>query len=351
VPPNQDAFINNRTYEATTYGRDVIDWYNGSLVDHGARMLAIADQALATVMPSVPFGMKIPGVHWQMQNTPTPRIAEITAGLVQTTRDLRPVPQARKDAFGYEAIMNMIASTKKKMGRELVLHFTAVEMDNDPPSCPPPTNTSMAQTLSFWISDGATDHDITHKAENALACVDSHDGGCNGRSWQQIATVFDFAPYSGLTFLRLSRVPDERRCIPWNAEDRQDYASFIGAFKDARTVVVHLSEWEPCFAQTAGCSYSIFTWDNSKPRFAPFGLHYEGPQVENGRVCRQWWTGIVPNVRGGFAFTSNHTTNNDTTWERLSGEFDRIYDPGKHGNEIFVLGRNASVFTARPPCR
>jgi hypothetical protein len=99
------------------------------------------------------------------------------------------VPEARKDAFGYEAIMDMIASTKKNIGRELVLYFTAVEMDDDPSSCPPPTDTSMAERLAFWISDAAADHDIIHKAENALACVDSHHGGCRLRHGQPDGTL------------------------------------------------------------------------------------------------------------------------------------------------------------------
>jgi hypothetical protein len=81
------------------------------------------------------------------------------------------------------------ASTKKNIGRELVLYFTAVEMDDDPDSYPPPTDTSMAERLAFWISDAAADHDIIHKAENALACVDSHHGGCRLRHGQPDGTL------------------------------------------------------------------------------------------------------------------------------------------------------------------
>lgn len=350
VPQNHDDFITNHNYENMQYGRDVIDWYNGSLVDHGARMLATAHQALTATMPSVPLGMKIPGVHWQIQNTTTPRIAEITAGLVQTTKG--PVSEARKDAFGYEAIMDMVANAKANTGRDLILHFTAVEMDNDPPSCQPPkNNTSMADALVFWTSNGATDRDITHKAENALGCVNGPDGACDNRNWELISNVFDFAPYGGLSFLRLSRLPDNFGCVPWSSEDQQNYANFIQAFQNDRMVVVHLSEWEPCFFQTDGCSYNIFTWNNGKPRPWPFGLHYEGPQFSSGgQVCRQWWTGVVANVSGGFEFTGNHAIDNNTTWEGQPGQFDRVYNPSQ-GNEIFVLGRqNASVFTTRPPC-
>jgi hypothetical protein len=227
VPQNPDQFVSSKDYLNTQYGRDLIDWYNGSLVEHGHRLLMAVHESLKSTVPSVPLGMKIPGVHWQMQNTATPRIAEITAGLVQTTRNLAATPQARSDAYGYAGIMDMIAQSKPATGRDIILHFTAAEMGNDGQSCN--DGTSMAEALVFWISEGATDRGITHKAENALGCVDA--GGVCGRSWQHITNVFKSSTYSGFTFLRLS-ADNDNGCVPWNAADRQDYANFISAFKD-----------------------------------------------------------------------------------------------------------------------
>jgi Glycosyl hydrolase family 14 len=122
--------------------------------------------------------------------------------------------------------MDMIAQTKQATGREIILHFTAAEMGNDGQSCS--NDTSMAEALVFWISEGATDRGIVHKAENALGCVDA-GGGC-GRSLQHITNLFRHSTYSGFTFLRLS-ADNDNGCVPWNADDRRDYASFISALK------------------------------------------------------------------------------------------------------------------------
>jgi hypothetical protein len=97
-PRRAQGFVDRRDYVQIQYGRDFVDWYNDALTRHGARLLLAANAALDGAMATVPLGMKIPGVHWQMACTPTPRIAEITAGLVQTTLNLQPVPEARADA-------------------------------------------------------------------------------------------------------------------------------------------------------------------------------------------------------------------------------------------------------------
>jgi alpha-amylase len=149
------------------------------MVDHGRRILTAAHQAFSGPMASIPLGMKIPGVHWQMLAcSPQPRIAEVTAGLIQTSLNLNTESAARGDAFGYKAILEMIKGVKTTTGREVILHFTAVEMDNDP-ACG--NGNSMAEALVFWISHGAQDRGITHKAENALACVNQTG---DDRTWE-----------------------------------------------------------------------------------------------------------------------------------------------------------------------
>jgi len=351
VPQNPDAFANNRNYQNTQYGRDLIDWYNSSLVAHGQRLLKASGDALnaAGIPPSVPLGMKIPGVHWQMQNTPTPRLAEIAAGVVQTSLDLNAEPVARKDAYGYKGILDMIAQAKNDTQREIVLHFTAAEKGDDQQNCPIGQNTSMAEALVFWVSHGAADREITHKVENANACVGHSNGACDAHSWEHISNVFGFAPYSGLTFLRLTNKLANSACDPWDT-DKSDYANFINTFKNRQMVTVHLSEWEPCF-QGGGCFYNAHVFNGGKPADADFGLHYDAPQLKNGKACRQWWKGQVANVAGGFQFTFNETPDNTTvTWEGQSGQFDRTYNPNQ-GSDVFALGRqNTTVFTSMPPC-
>ena len=181
----------------TQYGRDFIDWYNQSLVDHGRRLL---DAAIATfsagAFRDTPIGLKMAGVHWQMMDTaPYPRVAEITAGLIQTSIG------SLKDevhGFGYENILNMIASYR---GRARInFHFTCLEKDDaewDGGS----HAFSLAKTLVFWVAQGAVNKGITIKGENAL------DGGVmSDHGWDNIWNAFHWAAYTGLTVLRINAV-------------------------------------------------------------------------------------------------------------------------------------------------
>jgi beta-amylase len=224
------AFVDQQDYVRTQYGRDFIDWYNESLVEHGRRLLLATHNAFSGSLRSVPIAMKIPGVHWQMTCTDTPRIAEITAGLVQTTLDLRPEREARADAYGYRRILDMIADVKRQTGRDIILHFTALEMDNSA-ACDVGSrgrsNTSLAEALVFWVSEAADDRDILHRGENALACF---------RNWDHIENVFRFSSYSGLNFLRLTNSAFSRSigrspadCEPWSDFERDQYRNFIAA--------------------------------------------------------------------------------------------------------------------------
>lgn len=225
--PRAAAFVAGNDHIDTAYGRDFIDWYNRSLVQHGRRILLAADAAFAGGLRRVPLGMKIPGIHWQIKAcSARPRIAEITTGLLQTRLDLRPIAAARRDAFGYKAILDMVAEVKRRAGRDVIVHFTAAEIDDDA-ACGPGGN-SLAQSLVLWISQGSVDRDLTHKAENALACVDNPG---DDRSWANIRTVFRRADYTGFALLRLSGKPDCGEALsPWEA-DRRAYAGFIRDFR------------------------------------------------------------------------------------------------------------------------
>lgn len=247
------TFVDDNDHVDTQYGRDFIDWYNQSLADHGRRVLLAAAGALDGAMKTIPLGMKLPGIHWQMMAcSPRPRIAEITAGLVRTSLDL----SARADAHGYKPIMDMIADVKQQASRDVVLHFTAAEMDNDT-ACG--EGNSMAEALVFWISEAARDWNITHKSENALPCVDTPG---DDRTWDHIRNVFSNASYKGFTLLRLTNTPppEDSHCHPWSA-DRAQYQQFIKDFlpstcffrgtpndwgKAAMTPIAGTSRFESC---------------------------------------------------------------------------------------------------------
>lgn len=95
-----ETLVKDNDHVDTQYGRDFVDRYNQPLVSYGKRLMLTAAAAFDGALAEVPLGMKIPGVHWQTMCTPTPRIAEITAGLVQTSLNLQPVGEGRSDAFG-----------------------------------------------------------------------------------------------------------------------------------------------------------------------------------------------------------------------------------------------------------
>ncbi len=326
------SFVDTQAYRNSQYGRDFIDWYHQSLVGHGKRVLLAADAAFGGGLASIDLGIKLPGVHWQIKCTPHPRIAEITAGMVRTSLDLAPTDAARPDAHGYKSIMEMIDQVKQAAGRNVVLHFTALEMDNDP-GC---VGTSMAEALVFWISHGAADHDITHKGENALACVGGPEppGSPDDRNWDRIKNAVTFAPYSGFTLLRLV----ETGCNPWQT-DRDHYAGFIATFAaggGGQPLTVHLAEWQFCPANQ-GCTYQVHAFGGLA---GTFPLAYEG--FISGR---HWWVGQIPSAPDTFGFTFNNTFG----WEGGPGQFDRAYSRPAHGGEIFALGRiDTSVHTTRP---
>jgi len=69
-PSDADGFFGRRDYLGIQYGKDFTEWYNGALVKHGRFMISLTREALGDAFPGVPIGIKIPGVHWQMNPPP-----------------------------------------------------------------------------------------------------------------------------------------------------------------------------------------------------------------------------------------------------------------------------------------
>jgi beta-amylase len=227
------AFVDAYDYKDTPYGWDFIEWYHESLLGHGKRVLLDAHQALDGPMQAIPLGMKIPGIHWQLQCTPHPRMAEVTAGLIPTNLNQQ---AHRPEAFGYRKVMEMIAEVNRSIHpREVILHFTALEMDNDAHCGIGNGGTSMAAALVLWVSQAAAKHGITHRGENALGCVGDEDLNTDdNRSWGHIENAFTHASYSGFTLLRMTSRRDEWGCVPWNAVDKERYRTFIQRYVSPR---------------------------------------------------------------------------------------------------------------------
>ena len=190
-PSNAGLFFSSGDYRTTTYGKDLIDWYNKSLVDHGERMLDTVLAALGSSFPGTEIGYKIPGVHWSMTG-PTPRAAEVTAGLVRTSVDMNATNTGR----GYENIVGL-ANRVVHVGRGVIVHFTCLEF-NDENYAP---QYSQAKTLVGWVGAEAGRQNVKIKGENALA------GGITSNSgWDNVTQALDNYPYIGMTVLRVGEV-------------------------------------------------------------------------------------------------------------------------------------------------
>jgi hypothetical protein len=179
-----EFFAQGRQY--STYGRDFFAWYNQSLVDHGALVLATADEVFngpQAAFRGVERGGKLPGVHWRIA---TDRLAELTAGLIRIAGGDW---NTARNAHGYAQILELF----RKPGR--VLHFTALEMNDARDGR---DVGSRAKTLVYWIGDYARRRRIRLKGENALAEELQSPKACTN-----MRAALNEAGYAGITLLRL----------------------------------------------------------------------------------------------------------------------------------------------------
>lgn len=195
IRPPSDAqyFVESGDQFNMQYGRDFTRWYHESLKGHGYNMMDTALAAFDGSFGGIELGMKIPGVHWKMAaNDYTWRSAEIAAGLIPSDLDL----SSDNTGHGYISMMEVPASYQY-LSRGVVLHFTCLEMANDPYG----SGQSLAQDLVFWVAQEASERNVPIKGENALAGGATTDGG-----WDNIENAFNWASYSGLTVLRINQV-------------------------------------------------------------------------------------------------------------------------------------------------
>lgn len=229
-PSNAGFFFSSGDYRSTQYGKDFIDWYNKSLVDHGERMLDTVLAALGTSFPGAEIGYKIPGVHWSMTG-PTPRAAEVAAGLVQTSVDMNSAGTGR----GYANIVGL-AKRVADSGRGVILHFTCLEF-NDENFAP---QYSQAKTLVGWIGAEAGRQGVKVKGENALA-----GGITSNNGWDNVNQAFDSFPYLGMTVLRVGEVA--------SGTGQSRYAQFIQKYRPAG------SAWTSLYVRGTNNGWSLST--------------------------------------------------------------------------------------------
>ena len=181
-------------------------------------MLKAANESFTGDFASIPLGIKVPGIHWQMaSNAAHPRIAEIAAGEIPTSVDY----SGSASGHGYGATIAMIHAFYS--ARIVNLHFTALEMDNCEEANTCQKDASQAKTLVFWLAQAAEAKRVTIKGENALSGGVTYDHG-----WDNIENAFQWASYNGLTVLRIGEVTD-------NTTGKIRYQRFIGKDFSKRT--------------------------------------------------------------------------------------------------------------------
>ncbi|MBF7073327.1 family 14 glycosylhydrolase [Glaciecola sp. MH2013] len=195
------AFAKNKHLDSAEQPlNNYLNWYHQSLIKHGTKMLTIADKAFSGDFKDISLGYKIPGIHWQIpesaQTIPNARSAEIAAGLIPASSQYD-----HSNAMGYSNILSIASDFSKTYGREVIVHFTALEM-NDNAHAPAH---SMAKSLVRWVAKGAQDLNLIIKGENALAA-----GVYSVRGWNNIKDALSLH-YSGITVLRITDVADAQQ--------------------------------------------------------------------------------------------------------------------------------------------
>ena len=298
-PSNAGFFFSSGDYRNITYGKDFVDWYNQSLVTHGKTVLDAVSAALGTSFGSTPLGYKIPGVHWAMTNPSYPRAAEVAAGLVQTSVDMN----ADATGHGYTKVVNLAKQISTT--RQVILHFTCLEMSNGYSS----PAYSGAQDLVFWVAQHAASKGVAIKGENALA-----GGVATTAGWDNIVNAFDYAPYIGLTVLRVGDVA--------SGLGMSRYASFIARYR--QQVTVHYAE------PASASGYTLHPWNGLTGDRA---MTYEG--YLNGR---HWWKVTVAGIPTfNFNFVSS-----GGVWDSPT----RWYSA--NSSQIYVLPGSTNVAITRP---
>ena len=192
--PIADHLFENKEYVYSAWAREFLSWYHGALVAHGRRIVEMSvglfDDA---VWRSIPIGIKVPGIHWEISDPQAPRVAEITAGLIKPHPTLGPHNQRE-----YVQLLDQLVPSEHRS--RIVLHFTCLEMINKDYE-----GYSRAADLVGWFADAAHELGIALMGENALA------GELYGeQGWKQIASALHRTPgFGGITFLRMQNFFDE----------------------------------------------------------------------------------------------------------------------------------------------
>lgn len=304
-PGDHDVFFTSGAYKDIQYGKDFLEWYNGELIEHGNNMLSYAAEAFDEEFSSITIGFKIPGVHWKMSDPTMPRAAEVCAGLITT-------PFNSNNGHGYSNIMNLINNVKSSHSREVVLHFTCLEMNNKDYA----DEYSKAKDLVFYVANAAKNNGIIIKGENAL-----NGGNDDQYFWDNIDNAIHYGPYMGITILRINDV------VYGNSYNY--YKNLISKYANHAThdITIHYAEFE------YASKYFIHAWEYNDT-VKDFQMNYEG--YFNGK---HWWKTTINNSDTDFMFCFKNSNN---SWDGLNRSY------FENGSDVFILPGDANVYNNRP---
>ncbi|GAB4861741.1 Leucine-rich repeat receptor-like serine/threonine-protein kinase bam2 [Ancistrocladus abbreviatus] len=147
--PHETGFFRDGGDYDSYYGRFFLNWYSRVLIDHGDRVLALANLAFEGTC----IAAKLSGIHWWYKTAN--HAAELTAGFYNpSNRD------------GYAAIAAML----QKHG--VALNFTCVELRTLDQHEDFPEALADPEGLVWQVLNAAWDVGIPVASENALSCHD-----------------------------------------------------------------------------------------------------------------------------------------------------------------------------------
>ena len=308
-PTDGDLFYKSGTlnpYYQTQYGKDLLGWYNNALVQHGRNMINYGQTAFDESFANIPLGIKIPGVHWQMESD-TPRAAEVNAGLVNA--DFSP-----QNGYGYKPILEMINDFNGKV----VLHFTCLEMNDYSGNA-----TSAPKKLVGYVGDAAAALGVELKGENALA------GGNDERYfWDNIDHAISVHGYNGITILRLNDAV--------NGASYNYYSQLINKYKTVEKAAVNFTveNITTSLGEEVYVVGDVTQLGNWSPSLA----------VKMNNLGNNKWTATVPgfNLNSTIKFKFIKKAGSNVNWESIN---DRAYTITSQVNDYVGSWNNETIIS------
>ncbi len=213
-PDNADEFFEHDNHINMQYGRDFIDWYHESLVDHGYKIMSTALKVFGSrdsAFAGIEIGGKVPGVHWHVGEQdddkliPADRLAEITAGLVRTSDGNL---SQENIGLAYGHMLSMFSRVQKGSESPVIPAFTAIEM---PDGQDGRVAHSLARSLAISVGSMGRSLGLQMGAETALSgnlyssyCMDNALSLLDLEGAQGVPDYHDrHNIFTKITFLRL----------------------------------------------------------------------------------------------------------------------------------------------------